>query len=73
MKLSEYIASNEITFQQRDLPVGIRGFTYHDDEGRYIVVLNSRLGIMMNRRTADHEMLHILRNDSTNLNYKEYE
>lgn len=73
MTVSEYIASNGITFQQRDLPVGIRGFTYHDDEGRYIVVLNSRLGVLMNRRTADHELLHIMRNESTKLSYKEYD
>ena len=73
MNQADYIAMNEVTTQLRDLPVRIHGFTYHDDEGRYIVVINSRLGFMMNRNTMDHELMHIMRDDCSNPDYREYE
>lgn len=73
MTEAAFISANDITFLARDLPVSIRGFCFHDDEGRYIVVVNSRLDRQMNKRTAKHELRHIMRGDNDNLNYAEYE
>ena len=73
MTKAEFVSENNITFQVRNLPVRIHGFTYHDDEGHYFVVLNSRLGSTMNKRTAKHELRHIMRGDTDNIKYVEYE
>lgn len=73
MTKESYCECNEVIFQERELPYKIRGFSYHDDEGRFIVVLNSRLGILMNRKTAGHELRHIMRNEHENKNYLEYQ
>ena len=68
----DFCESNNILFQERELPTKIKGFSYHDDEGRFIVVLNTRLGIMQNRKTADHELRHIMKGEHDNPNYIEY-
>lgn len=72
MTEDEYCESNEILFQERELPTKIRGFSYHDDEGRFIVVINTRLGILQNRKTAAHELRHIMRGDHYDRSYIEY-
>ena len=73
MKASEYINKNNITYHLDNLPTGVRGFVFHDDEGRQTVILNARLGFKMNRETSDHELVHIIRDDLSDLSYKEYE
>lgn len=72
MTNAEYVEENGIIFQPRNLPTTIRGFSYHDDEGRYIVVINSRLDVRTNKSTADHELRHIKRGDHSNMLYYEY-
>lgn len=72
MTKAAYCECNEVLFQERNLPTKIRGFSFHDDEGRYIVVLNSRTGILQNRITADHELNHIMRGDNDAADFIEY-
>lgn len=72
MTEATYCECNDVIFQERELPMKIRGFSYHDEEGRFIVVLNTRLGIMQNRKTADHELRHIMRGDHVNNDFIEY-
>lgn len=69
---ADYVEMNEITFQPRNLPTKIRGFSYHDDEGRFVVVINSRLDRSTNESTAAHELRHIKRGDHGNRTYQEY-
>ena len=72
MTKAEFCEVNEITTQVRDLPTRIKGFSYHDDEGRFIVVLNARLPSATLHASADHELRHILRGDHDDLAYLEY-
>lgn len=72
MTTEMFCECNQVTFQERELPTKIKGFSYHDDEGRFIVVLNTRLGILMNRQTADHELRHIMRGENEDKTYIEY-
>ena len=72
MTKAEFIEKNGIVFHPVNLPTTIKGFSYHDDEGRYIVIYNSRLDAVTNRNTADHEMRHITRGDHSRISYKEY-
>lgn len=55
-----------------DMPVSVRGFCYHDDDGNAFVVLNSRLSTNQQRKTYRHEIKHIKDGDMYNENYKEY-
>lgn len=55
-----------------NLPVSIRGFCFHDDDGRITVVLNARLTLELNRASIAHEINHILRDDLDNPDYIEY-
>ena len=45
------------------LPVGVRAFTLPDADGDYNVYLNSRLSAEQQRRSLQHERMHIARND----------
>lgn len=56
----------------RDLPTTVRGFCFLDDDGEPVIVVNSRLTREANRRTYDHEMNHINRNQLTDQTYNEY-
>lgn len=67
-----YCECNDVIFQERDLPTKIKGFSYHDDEGRFIVVVNTKLGILQNKKTAAHELRHIMRDDNYDYSYIEY-
>lgn len=69
----DFCESNNILFQERELPTKIKGFSYHDNEGRFIVVVNSKLGIIQNRKTAEHELQHIMSGENENKTYIEYE
>ena len=55
-----------------DLPTSIRGFCYHDDDGKEYIVLNARLTREANLKTYEHEMRHIRRGDLDNPDYLEY-
>lgn len=69
----DFCESNNILFQERELPTKIKGFSYHDNEGRFIVVVNSKLSIIQNRKTAEHELQHIMSGENENKTYIEYE
>lgn len=56
----------------QNLPVSIRGFCFHDDDGRITVVLNARLTRELNRASIAHEITHILRDDLDDPGYIEY-
>ena len=62
----------EYTVIYENLPVSIRGFCFHDDDGRITVVLNARLTRELNRASIAHEINHILRDDLDNPDYIEY-
>lgn len=62
----------EYTVIYENLPVSIRGFCFHDDDGRITVVLNARLTRELNRASIAHEIDHILRDDLDNPDYIEY-
>ena len=72
MTLAEYCDYNEVLTQVRDLPTRIKGFSYHDEDGRYIVVLNARLPIEMIHASADHELRHIIEGEHDDCLYREY-
>lgn len=55
-----------------DLPCSVRGFCYHDDNGEFFIVLNSRLTRESNRETYEHEQGHINRGDLDDTSYEEY-
>lgn len=45
-----------------NMPVGYRAFTMHDD-GFYTIYLNSRYCEEQNRRSLEHELMHIANGD----------
>jgi hypothetical protein len=56
----------------QDMPVTVKGFCYHDDDGTPVVVLNARLSVERRQKAYDHEMEHIKNGDMYNENYNEY-
>lgn len=56
----------------RDLPTSVRGFCYHDDEGRPFIVLNSRLTREIQILTYRHELDHIQHGEMYDITYMEY-
>ena len=72
MTKAEFCEANEIITQVRDLPTRVKGFSYHDEDGRYIVVLNARLPSATRHASADHELRHIMRGDHENRGFVEY-
>lgn len=72
MTLEDYVSSNGIIIRELDLPEHVDGFSFHDDEGTYIVVVNSRQGIIKNRETVVHELRHIQNGENEDPNYLEY-
>lgn len=55
-----------------NLPLTVKGFCYHDDDGEAFVVLNARWSREQNRRTYDHETGHIDRGEMYEPEYIEY-
>jgi hypothetical protein len=55
-----------------NLPVGVRGLCFHDDEGNEFIFLNARLTREANRASYGHEIRHIENGDGYNPNYREY-
>ena len=72
MTLEDYVAGNNIIIRELDLPDHVDGFSYHTDDGEYIIVVNSRQGVIKNKETADHELRHIMRGDNEDTSYIEY-
>lgn len=56
----------------KDLPVSIHGFVCLGSDFEPIIVINSRLSVEQQRRTYQHELLHIQRGEMFNENYHEY-
>lgn len=56
----------------KDMPVSIKGFCFHDDDGEPVVVLNSRLSAERRMKTYDHEVEHIEKGEMYDTNYHEY-
>ncbi|MBQ6862876.1 MAG: hypothetical protein IJO14_01420 [Clostridia bacterium] len=54
---------NEVIVRLMPLPVGVRAFTIPDADGDYNVYLNCRLSAEQQRRSLQHEQLHISRDD----------
>ena len=46
-----------------DMPTTLKGFTRHNPDDSYTIVLNARLNIEQQRRTWAHEMRHIIHGD----------
>lgn len=63
---------NEQQAMLMDLPTSIRGFVFQGDDGDPVIILNSRLTREQNRRTWNHERMHIVRGDMYNETYLEY-
>ena len=63
---------DEYTVRLMDLPLSVRGFVYHDDDGRPVIILNARLTREQNASSYLQELKHIERGDLDNLNYFEY-
>lgn len=72
MTKEDYVESNEIVFRSMNMPNGIKAFSFHDDEGRYIIFYNENLGILQNRKSAAHELDHIMRGENEDPSYLEY-
>lgn len=62
----------EILTRLENLPTGVRGLCYHDDDGRCYVILNARLTREANAGSYDHELGHIARGEMYDRNYREY-
>ena len=62
----------EIRTILQDLPVSVKGFVFHDDEGQPVVVLNSRLSAERRLKAYRHEVEHIENGDMYNQDYNEY-
>ena len=62
----------ECTVIIRNLPVTVRGFCIHDDDGRIVIFLNARLTREMNLESIAHEIDHVMRGDLDNPDYIEY-
>ncbi len=56
----------------QNMPTSIRGFCFHDEDGRCTIILNARLTWESNRSSWLHELKHIHRNDLDNPDYREY-
>ncbi len=65
-------AYGECTVILKDLPPSVRGFVFHDDDGRPVIILNSRLTREANGQSYLHELRHIERGDLDNLDFHEY-
>lgn len=63
---------DEIRTILKDMPVSIKGFCYHDDDGSPVIVLNSRLSVERRLKTYRHEVAHIINGEMYDEDYDEY-
>lgn len=64
--------NDEIRTILQDLPVSVKGFVFHDDDGQPVVVLNSRLSAEKRMKAYRHEVEHIKNGDMYDTTYDEY-
>ncbi len=50
-----------------DLPLTIRAYTSLDAEGNYNIYLNARLSPEMQKKAYEHELMHIKRDDFSDI------
>lgn len=63
---------SEVRTILQDLPVSIKGFVFHDDDGQPVVVLNSRLSAEKRMKAYRHELKHIENGEMYDTTYNEY-
>lgn len=56
----------------KDMPVDVRGFVCLGSDYEPVIVINSRLSREQQRKTYEHELLHLRRGDMFNEEYHEY-
>ena len=56
----------------KDMPVEVRGFVCLGSDYEPVIVINSRLSREQQRKTYEHELLHLRRGDMFNEEYHEY-
>lgn len=54
---------NKIFIRLVNLPCKVKGYTSVDSEGNYNVYINENMSPEMQRKTYNHEITHIKRND----------
>ena len=64
--------NEEIRTILQDLPVSVKGFCFHDDDGTPVVVLNSRLSAERRMEAYRHELDHIKNGEMYDQTYNEY-
>lgn len=63
---------SEVRTILKDLPVSIKGFVFHDDDGQPVVVLNARLSAEKRLKAYRHELKHIENGEMYDTTYNEY-
>ena len=63
---------SEVRTILQDLPVSIKGFVFHDDDGQPVVVLNARLSAEKRLKAYRHELKHIENGEMYDTTYNEY-
>lgn len=63
---------SEVPIILKDLPVDVRGFICLGSDYEPVIVINSRLSREQQRKTYEHELLHLRRGDMYNEEYHEY-
>ena len=63
---------DEVRTILQNLPVSVKGFCYHDDDGQPVVVLNARMSAERRMKAYRHELEHIKNGDMFNEDYCEY-
>ena len=63
---------NNIRFILRDMPTTVHGVVYHDEDGLLYILLNSKDSPVQQRRSARHELRHIVRGELDDKAYREY-
>lgn len=73
MTFNAYCEAHSIRVILSDsLPVSVAGCCYHDEDGNNFILLNAKHTKEKLRKTAIHELKHIIRGDMYNMSYKEY-
>lgn len=63
---------DEYCTRMENLPTTIKGFCYHDDDGRCYIVLNAKLTNEVNKESYIHEVAHISKEEMYDAGYTEY-
>ena len=57
------MTTDDIVVRLIDLPEEVKGFTLKSPDGIYNMYINARLSRVMQHKTHEHEMEHIIRED----------